>query len=89
MGMYRMGWNDSSDLDGAIEDYTQAIRINPTYANAYGVRGFAYDQLGQFTEALANYRRYVELAGENAPQFIVDRVAELEAILGVEATEQP
>ncbi len=39
------------DLDGAIADYNEAIRLNPQYANAYNNRGEAYFAKGDFKHA--------------------------------------
>ena len=35
-----------ADYKGAIEDYTQAIKTNPNYANAYRNRAAAFRALG-------------------------------------------
>ena len=39
-------------LQRAIEDYGEAIRLDPTYMNAYVNRGFAYNQLGRYQQAM-------------------------------------
>src|SRR5262245_17305011 len=36
-----LGKQKSGDLDGAIEDYTEAIGLNPNYVEAYNNRGAA------------------------------------------------
>ena len=46
---------DLGDYKGAITDYTQAIRLNPDYANAYNNRGLAKSNLGQHFAAIADY----------------------------------
>ena len=43
------------DYKGAITDYTQAIRLNPDYADAYNNRGIAKSDLGQYFAAIADY----------------------------------
>ena len=43
------------DYKGAITDYTQAIRLNPDYADAYYNRGIAKSNLGQHFAAIADY----------------------------------
>ena len=47
--------SDLGDYKGAITDYTQAIRLNPDYANAYNNRGNAKSNLGQHFAAIADY----------------------------------
>ena len=44
VGYYRRGWikDHLNDREGAIEDYTMAITLNPDYAYTYMVRGRAY-----------------------------------------------
>ena len=43
------------DYKGAITDYTQAIRLNPDYADAYNNRGNAKSNLSQHFAAIADY----------------------------------
>ena len=45
----------------AIEDYDEAIRLNPQYIEAYGNRGFAYLNLGQFEAAIGDYSEAIRL----------------------------
>ncbi|MBU7587429.1 MAG: tetratricopeptide repeat protein [Nostoc sp. TH1S01] len=45
------------DLQGAIEDLTKAIQINPNYLEAYNNRGFIQAQLGNLQGALADYNQ--------------------------------
>lgn len=43
-GYYRRGWikDHNGDMDGALEDYTITITLNPDYAYTYMVRGRLY-----------------------------------------------
>ena len=43
------------DYDRAIQDYDQAIRLNPNYANAFNNRGNAYRNKQDYDRALADY----------------------------------
>jgi tetratricopeptide (TPR) repeat protein len=48
-------------LDRAIADYTQAIRLDPEYAEAYHNRGLAYAARGDAPQAEADQAKYREL----------------------------
>jgi len=50
-----------SDIDGAIEDYTEAIRLNPKYADAYFNRGNVYKSENNFEKAIADYSEAIRL----------------------------
>lgn len=62
-GYYRRGWykDNSSDVDGAIEDYTIAIVLQPDYAYAYLGRGDMYALKGDKKSAEADYKKVIEL----------------------------
>ncbi len=47
--------------DKAIADYTEALRLNPQYANAYYNRGNVYYVLKQYDKALADYDQALRL----------------------------
>lgn len=49
------------DAKGAIEDYNQALRLNPELAEAYGNRGLLYSQMGDRQAALADLQRAAQL----------------------------
>ena len=52
---------ERGDYDGAIADYTQAIRLDPNNANAYGNRGIAYGEKGDYDRAIADYNQAIRL----------------------------
>jgi tetratricopeptide (TPR) repeat protein len=58
-GCYQDTVND--DMRTAIECYTEAIRLNPEYAEAFFNRAVDYEQIGDLPRAVADYRRYTEL----------------------------
>jgi tetratricopeptide (TPR) repeat protein len=43
-----LAYNRKGQPDRAIEDYDQAIQLNPNYALAFYNRGVAYGDKGQF-----------------------------------------
>jgi tetratricopeptide (TPR) repeat protein len=44
-----------------IEDYDNALRLNPNIADAYNNRGVAKKHLGRFGEAIADYDQAIQL----------------------------
>ncbi|MDI9356570.1 MAG: tetratricopeptide repeat protein, partial [Chitinophagaceae bacterium] len=54
---------------GAIEDYTQAIRINPQYAEAYNNRGAAKRELQKYQEAIEDYTQAIRINDQYAIAF--------------------
>ena len=49
------------DWNGAITDYSEAIRLNPNHAIAYYNRGLAYGQLGEYQKALTDHTEAIRL----------------------------
>jgi tetratricopeptide (TPR) repeat protein len=52
----------SSDPQGAIFNYDQAIRLNPNFAAAYNARGWARLKLGDKLGAISDLKKAAELA---------------------------
>jgi tetratricopeptide (TPR) repeat protein len=48
-------------IDRAIADYTEAIRLDPKYAWAYGRRGDAYGMKGDYDQAIADLTEAIRL----------------------------
>ena len=57
------------DYKGAITDYTQAIRLNPDYADAYYNRGNVKYHLGQHFAAIADYDIAIRLNPDDADAY--------------------
>ncbi|MEY3401050.1 MAG: hypothetical protein RLZZ86_665, partial [Cyanobacteriota bacterium] len=53
--------NELGDKQGAIDDYNQAIKFNPNYAQAYARRGIVYYQLGDKQKAREDLQRAAQL----------------------------
>ena len=49
------------DLNRAVEEFKQAIVLNPRYADAYHNLANTYQQIGKLDLALANYQKAVEI----------------------------
>ena len=43
------------EFDQAIEAYTQAIALNPDFAEAFNHRGLAYSKKGEFDRAIRRF----------------------------------
>jgi tetratricopeptide (TPR) repeat protein len=56
--------------DRAIEDYNQAIRLNPNEAGAFIGRGIAYTLKGQGAPALLDFDQAIRLAPQEAKAFV-------------------
>jgi len=56
-----LSYYDKGDYDRAIADYTQAIKLNPNYSEAYNNRGVVYQDKGNKSLAIADYRTAVRL----------------------------
>lgn len=49
------------DLFGAIEDFTEAIRLKPDFAQAYAFRGFDYSVLRKLDNAIHDYSEVIRI----------------------------
>ena len=56
-----IAYQHEGDYDRAIESFTKAIELNPTYAIAYYNRGNAYRDKDNFDRAIADYTKAIEL----------------------------
>ena len=45
----------------AMSDYTEAIRLKPTYVHAYTSRGLVYDTWYEYDKAIADYSEAIRL----------------------------
>ena len=56
----------SRDYQGAIKDFSEAIKFNPDYTMAYNNRGIIKGSLQDFEGALEDFNKAVELEPEYA-----------------------
>jgi tetratricopeptide (TPR) repeat protein len=61
---------DKGDFTQAIADYSEAIRINPAYADAFNNRGNAYAALGDHARATVDYDEAIRLNPSSARAFL-------------------
>ena len=59
-------WHDRGRIDEAIEQYQQALEINPDYAEAHINLGIALAGCGRIDEAMAHYRKALEIKPDYA-----------------------
>lgn len=52
--------------ESAIQDYTEAVRINPKNTNAYYNRAVTHNCLGDYRSAVQDYSEFIRLVPENA-----------------------
>ena len=57
------------DYQGAIEDFTQALRLNPQDAIAFNNRGLAYANQGDYQPAIADYNQALRLNPQDAEAY--------------------
>lgn len=55
---------ERDELDKAIADFTEAIRLSPEYAKAYYNRGVAYERKAEQPKAEADFAKAKELGYE-------------------------
>ena len=54
---------DKGDLDGAIADYNEAIRLTSDYVIAYYNRAIGWEKKKNYSSAIADFQKYLELGG--------------------------
>jgi lipoprotein NlpI len=59
----------TKDRDGALADYSQAIRLNPEAAVAFYDRGLIYADKGDFDRAIADYSQAIRIDPKFASAF--------------------
>jgi tetratricopeptide (TPR) repeat protein len=60
---------ETGDFRGAIDDFNQALEINPNLAPVYSYRGFARFLLGNPEDALADLTQAIKLDPNNAQAY--------------------
>lgn len=66
---FNLGW-EATDLQEQIQCYSEAIRLNPEYADAYFNRGIAKQGLNQYADAIKDYDKVIEINPGDADAYI-------------------
>jgi tetratricopeptide (TPR) repeat protein len=62
-------FQNDKNLDEAIRCYTEAIRLEPDFLEAYGNRGNAYSDIGNMDAAFADYNKVLEIDPNDAKAY--------------------
>ena len=62
-------YNNESDWQYQIDNYTKCLRIDPDDADAYYNRGIAYRQLGNYNDAISDYSRVIRIDPDYADAY--------------------
>jgi len=53
--------DEERDYQKAIDNFNEAIKLDPLYATAYGNRGIVYSKLGEYQKAIEDYNKAIEI----------------------------
>jgi tetratricopeptide (TPR) repeat protein len=68
-----VAYKHKGQYDLALQDYEQAIRLNPKNANAYNNRGIVYRIKGEYARAIADYDEAISLKNGDFPAAYYNR----------------
>ncbi|MEH2179983.1 tetratricopeptide repeat protein, partial [Nostoc sp.] len=60
---------NQKDYEGAIADFSQALKLDPNYIDAYYNRGFAYFDLKDYDSAIADFNQALKLDPSKATDY--------------------
>ena len=71
-------FDKEQDYYDAIAAYSEAIELDPDFAQAYRNRGFSYYRLRKGEEAIKDYERFIELEPDSpVRQSLEDAIREI------------
>ena len=73
-----ISYGDLGQFERSIEDFDEAIRLNPKVAEFYPYRGLAYKQIGKKDEAIADFEKFITLTDN--PEWIETARQEIEEL---------
>ena len=62
-------YHETAEYQSAVDEYSEAIRLNPEIAPAYSNRGNAYAELGRDERAIEDYDEAIRRDPELAPAY--------------------
>ena len=62
---------EQGDYEKAIEQFDEAVRLDPQDAKAYGNRGSAYSALGKYQQAIQDYDEAIRLRPQLAGAYYI------------------
>jgi tetratricopeptide (TPR) repeat protein len=68
-----VAYRRKGEYDRALQDYEQAIQLNPSKANAYNNRGIIYRINGEYARAIADYDEAIWLKNGDFPAAYYNR----------------
>jgi tetratricopeptide (TPR) repeat protein len=68
-----VAYKHKGQYDLALQDYEQAIRLNPNSANAYNNRGIVHRIKGEYARAIADYDEAISLKNSDFPAAYYNR----------------
>jgi tetratricopeptide (TPR) repeat protein len=68
-----LAYKNKGQYERALQDYEQAIRLNPSNANAYNNRGIVYRIKGEYARAIADYDEAISLKNGDFPAAYYNR----------------
>jgi tetratricopeptide (TPR) repeat protein len=63
---------NKADHTSAIADFSEAIRLDPNFADAHYARAFAHEVLGHFAQAIADFNAVIRLAPTAGDELVVE-----------------
>ena len=67
--IHGVAWTQQGEYGKAIADFTEAIRIEPQYAEAFYNRGIALREKGELDQAIADYTEAIRLDSQHDTYF--------------------